>query len=149
VSLDVVSLFTNVPTLINDSIVRRWNFISGVTSMPMEIFIKTMQMIVNLTFFTFNNKIYKQVFGIPMDSPLSPVLYIVLQDIEKAALGRLSACLPFYYRYVDDIILASPPELLELILETFNSFYDRLKFAMEIGRGDRISFLDVTLFVEN
>jgi len=39
VSLDVVSLSSNVPIeLINDSIVRRWNFISGVTSMPMEEF---------------------------------------------------------------------------------------------------------------
>jgi len=66
VSLDVVSLFTNVPIeLINDSIVRRWNFISGVTSMPMEEFIRAIQMIVNSTFFIFNNKIYKQVFGLP------------------------------------------------------------------------------------
>jgi len=48
-----------------------------------------------------------------------------------------------------DILLASSPELLELILETFNSFYDRLKFAMEIGEGGCISFLDVILIVEN
>jgi len=50
---------------------------------------------------------------------------------------------------VDDILLASPPELLDLILETFNSFHDRLKFTMEIDEGGRISFLDVTLIVEN
>jgi len=85
-----------------------------------------------------------------MGSPLSPVLAdIVLQDIEEAALGRLPASLPFYYRYVNDILLASPPELFDLILEIFNSFHDRLKFTMEIGRGGRISFLDVTLIVEN
>jgi len=85
-----------------------------------------------------------------MGSPLSPVLAdIVLQNIEEAALGHLLAGLPFYYRYVDDILLASPPELLELILETFNSFHERLKFIMEIGEGGRINFLDVTLIVEN
>jgi len=140
VSLDVVSLFTNVPIdLINDNIVRKWNFISGVTSMPMEEFIKAIQMIVNSTFFTFNNKIYKQVFGTPMGSPLSSVLAnIVLQNIEEADLDRLPASLPFYYRYVDDILLASPPELFELILETFNSFHDRLKFTMEIREDGRI-----------
>jgi len=116
--------------------------------MPMEEFIKAIQMIVNSTFFTFNNKIYEQVFGTPMDSPLSSVLAdIVLQDIEEAALGRLPASLPFYYRYVDNILLA--PELFKLILETFNSFHDKSKFIMEIGEGGRISFLDVTLIVEN
>jgi len=68
VSLDVVSRFINVSTeLINESLVRRWNFI---TSMPMEELIKVVQMIVNSTFFTFNNKIYKQVLGIPMGLPL-------------------------------------------------------------------------------
>jgi len=50
---------------------------------------------------------------------------------------------------MDDILLASPRELLELILETFNSFHDRLKFTTEISEGGRISFLDVTLIVEN
>jgi len=42
--------------------------------MPMEEFMKAIQMIVNLTFFTFNNKIYKQIFDTPMGSPLSPIL---------------------------------------------------------------------------
>jgi len=74
--------------------------------------------------------------GTPMGSSLSSVLAdIVLQDIEEAALGRLSASLPFYYRYVDNILLASPPKLFELILETFNSFHDRLKFTIEIGEA--------------
>jgi len=86
-----------------------------------------------------------------MSSPLSPVLAdVILQDIEESALGRLPASLSFYYRYVDNTLLASPPELFELILEFFfNSFHDRLKFTMEIGEGGRISFLDVTLIVEN
>jgi len=54
-------------------------------------------MLVNSTFFTFNNKIYKQVFSTPMDSPLSPILAdIVLQDIEEVALDRLPICLSFY-----------------------------------------------------
>jgi len=58
-----------------------------------------------------------------MGSPLSPILAdIVLQDIEEAALGRISAELPFYIRYVDDILLAAPDDnLLDVILEIFNS----------------------------
>jgi len=64
-------------------------------------------------------------------------------------LNRLFASLPFYYRYVDDILLAAPLNLLDDILNIFNSFHDRLKFTMEVGGGDRINFQDTTLIVSN
>jgi len=64
ISLDVVSLFTNVPTeLIGISIVRKWNHISHNTKIPMEKFITAVSMIIDSTFVTFNNKYYKQIFG--------------------------------------------------------------------------------------
>jgi len=69
--------------------------------------------------------------------------------MEEAALSLLPSTLPFYFRYVDDILLAAPNDLLENILETFNSFHDRLKFTMEISTDNRINFLDVTLIIEN
>jgi len=48
-----------------------------------------------------------------------------------------------------DILLAAPMNSLDIFLETFNSFHERkLKFTMEISRGNRI-FLDVSLIVEN
>jgi len=40
---------------------------------------------------------------------------------------------PFYYRYVDDILLAAPLNLLDNILEIFNYFHDRLKFTKLVG----------------
>jgi len=61
------------------------------------------------TYFKFNEIIYKQKFGTSMGSPLSPIIAeIVLQDLEKKALGLLSIEIPFYHRYVDDIALAAP-----------------------------------------
>jgi len=74
---------------------------------------------------------------------------IVLQDLKEAALCRISAELPLYIRYVDDILLAAPDNLLELILEIFNLFHERLNFTMEVSECDRINFLDVTLIIEN
>jgi len=74
---------------------------------------------------------------------------IVLQNIEEAALGRIPAELPFYIRYVDDILLAVPDNLLDVILEIFNSFHERFKFTMEVSDCDRINFLNVTLIIEN
>jgi len=134
-----------------NSLRKRWDYMSCNARIPLEEFIIAVSLIINsTTFFTFNNKFYRQIFGTPMGSPLSPILAdIVLQDIEEAALSRIPAELPFYIRYVDDILLAAPDNLLEVILEIFNPFHARLKFTMEVSECDRINFLDVTLIIEN
>ncbi|KYN50004.1 hypothetical protein ALC62_00031, partial [Cyphomyrmex costatus] len=59
VSLDVVSLFTNIPLdLATDSVVRRWDLISKNTKIPLEEFIIAFKLILNSTFFMFNDKYY-------------------------------------------------------------------------------------------
>ena len=74
VSLDAVSLFTNIPlNLAIDSIIKRWNYIEKECSIPKKEFIIAVNLILNSTYFTFNNIIYKQTFGTPMGSPLSPI----------------------------------------------------------------------------
>jgi len=51
-----------------------------------------------LTYFKFNEIIYKQKFDIPMSSSLSRIIKeIILQDLEKKALGLLSIGIPFYH----------------------------------------------------
>lgn len=43
--------------------------------------------------------------------PLSPIIAdIVMQDLEEKVLHSIDFRLPFYYRYVDDIIIATPVE---------------------------------------
>lgn len=81
-----------------------------------------------------------------MGSPLSPIVAdIVLQDIESRALKILRFTPPFYFRYVDDVILAVPPRLLNHTLDTFNSFHPRIQFTTEIGDNNKLSFLDTLL----
>ena len=77
-------MYTNIPTdLVLKSIERRWNLIENKTSIPLHEFIKAIMIIINFTFFKFDKKIFRQIFGMPMGSPLSPILAnIVLQDLE-------------------------------------------------------------------
>lgn len=88
VSLDVISLFTNVPTdLIIDSVSSRWNSISPNCDIPRNEFLLAIKFILDSSFFTFDDITYKQSFGSPMGSPLSPIVAdIVLQDLENKAL---------------------------------------------------------------
>jgi len=64
-SLDIVSLFINVPhEWVYKSISKRWEFITLNTKITKEEFLKAIKLILNSTYFSFNKIIYKQVFGI-------------------------------------------------------------------------------------
>lgn len=91
VSLDVKSLFTNVPiNLAINNINNRWHMIEKNTKFSKEEFIAGIRFILLYTFFKFDRKIYKQTFGSPMGSPLSPVIAdITMQDLEEECVNRL------------------------------------------------------------
>ncbi|XP_071638462.1 uncharacterized protein [Temnothorax longispinosus] len=150
ISLDVVSLFTNVPSdLAIDSICNRWEHLSKNCDIPKDEFIIAVRLILDSTYFRFNNKVYKQNFGSPMGSPLSPDLAdLVLQDIETRAMRMFNFHIPFFFRYVDDIAMAIPNDTVDFTLQTFNSFHPRLQFTIEIG-DNKLNFLDTTIINNN
>lgn len=53
----------------------------------------------------------------------------------------------FYFRFVDDIILAALPLFHNIILNTFSSFYRRLRFIVEISKNNCINFLDISTMI--
>ena len=60
------------------------------------------------TAFSFNNKIYKQLDGVSMESPLGPLLAnIIMTELEKIIVKYLvgKSLIKVYMRYVDDILL--------------------------------------------
>lgn len=103
ISLDVVSLYTNILwDMALRGVEKRWPMIQKNTSILLDEFILALQFVFHSTFFTFNNKIYSQIFGAPMGSPLFPILAsVVLQDLEVLALSKLNFKTPLYVRYVD------------------------------------------------
>jgi len=84
-----------------------------------------------------------------MNSPLSPVISdVVMQDFETV-LNRINCQLTFYYRYVDDIVMAAPRDKIDLIFKTFNDYYNKLKFTIEYEENRSLSFLDLRLIISN
>lgn len=85
-----------------------------------------------------------------MDSLLLPIIAdIALQDLELKALNSLKFHIPFYFRYVDDIILSIPIDKINIVCDTFNSICNRLRFTYELQDNDKISFQDLSITVEN
>jgi len=123
----------------------KWNFIEYHIFLPKNEFLGAINMVLNSTYFKFNDKVYKQTYGTPMGSPLSPIVTdLALQDLELHTLSKLPFSLLFYVRYVDDIVLAAPHHSLDLILHEFNSFHIRLKFTMEV-EGQKLNFLELKI----
>jgi len=65
ISLDVISLFTNIPLdLAIESVLRRWEYISLGSSIPRDEFLCALRLIFDSTYFQFDGSIYKQNFEI-------------------------------------------------------------------------------------
>jgi len=151
ISLDVISLFTNIPQdLAINSIINRWTLIKEKTHIPKDDFIDAINLILSSTYFVFNKKIYKQTYGTPMESPLSPIIAnLVMQDLEEKTLRIINCDIPFYFRYVDDIILAAPNNKITEIVETFNNYHSRLQFTVEYEIDGSLNFMDLLLQVDD
>ena len=75
----------------------------------------------------FNDKFYRQTFGLPMGSPLSPILAdLVMQNLELVSLNKFSVTPLFYVRYIDNIALAidSAHILMRFLLNLILTIHD-------------------------
>ena len=55
----------------------------------------------NSTYYKFDNKYYKQAYGTPMVSPISPIFSdIVMQHLENIFFSKIDYDIPLYLRYV-------------------------------------------------
>jgi len=80
--------------------------------------------------------------GVPMKSPLASIIAdLVMQELERVSIESHLNCI---FRFVDNIVIATQSNNIEVILNTFNSFHRKLNFTVEI-EGDRLDFLNVTL----
>ena len=110
ISLDVVAMFPNIPLdLVKKAVSNRWIKVKSHTKLDKKEFLKGLDFIMNSTKLKFNGKFYKQKFGTPIDSVISPMLAeIVMEGLEKTVFERLEFVVPFYFRYVDDTLLCVP-----------------------------------------
>ena len=81
-----------------------------------------------------------------MGSPLSPIAAdIVMDDLESKCIPSPPFQLPFYYRYVDDIIAALPFNEINTIQSIFNSYNHKIQFTIEEESEGKKCVLDIMI----
>lgn len=147
VSLDVVSLYTNIPNDIVTKILKeKWNTLKEHTSLTQDIFIESVNLALTNNYFQFKNLFYQQLDGCAMGSPISStVAQLVLEYLEEKVLNDIKTPVIFFKRYVDDCLIAIPEDKIDEVLDAFNKFHPKIQFTSEIETNNKINFLDMTL----
>ena len=149
-SFDVVSLFTRVPTdlAVRVSRERLENdpSLSQRTSLSVDDICSLLSLCMEATYLVFEGRVYQQVHGTAMGSPVSVVVAnLVMEDIERRALATFHTPPRFWRRYVDDTCAALPQDLVDPFHECLNSIDPHIQFTVERESRGQLPFLDVLL----
>ena len=149
VSFDVASLFTNIP--LKESIDLAVSYITeGNASLRFSKaeLTKLFSIATSQTHFLFNGKVFDQIDGVAMGSPLAPVLAnLFLGHYENIWLNKYHGpSVLFYRRYVDDTFCVFNTENEALsFFEFLNTQHPNIKFTMEKQVNKILAFLDVCI----
>ena len=151
-SFDISSLFTNIPLEETIQICADSLYESNLTPpiMDKDVFIEIMNIATTSVEFSFNNKIYKQIDGVAMGSPLGPALANIFVGYQEEKLFIDNNQPLIYFRYVDDTFAMFEDELnCNLFLKQLNSLHQSLNFTHEKEVNGKLPFLDVLVEKSN
>ena len=148
-SLDVDSLFTNIPLKVTINICtnllyKNVDVIEGINNSEFE---NLLSLATQESYFMFNDILYKQSDGVAMGSPLGPTMANVFLSFYE--MKWLEQCpnefKPLFYRkYVDDIfVLFESAEHLSKSHACLNTCHPNMSFSFEQEINDKLSVLDV------
>ena len=153
VSLDVDSLFTNIPLdeIIN-IIEKLFSENETVHNLNKDQFKRLLTLATTESYFLFDGELYQQVDSVAMGSPLHPTLAnIFLCHYEDIWLRNCSLeCSPSYYKHVDNIFVLFESETqVEAFKNFMNTCHPKMKFTFKKEQDNCFNFLDVKVIRED
>ena len=154
-SFDVTSLFTNIPVGETIEIISNQIFANCVVfkGLGRSQFNQLLSIAARNCHFTFNNRIYQQIDGMAMGSPLSPLFANIFMSFhEKTWLHNCPSLFKplLYRRYVDDcFLLFKSLNHVPLFLDYLNRQHPSISFTSELEKDSKLPFLDVEIFRSN
>ena len=145
VSFDVVSLFTSISVPETLSIISNLlmsdNLLHQRTNLTASDVIKCVELCLYSTVFSFNDSLYRQIFGTPMGSCISPVVAnIFMEHIERQALTTFGEPPRIWLRYVDDVFCVIKSSVIDDFHHHINSISPNVKFTLELEDNNSLAF---------
>ncbi|OPX53823.1 reverse transcriptase domain-containing protein, partial [Oceanospirillum multiglobuliferum] len=107
VSFDVSALFTSIPTKEAIKVIKEKlqqdPTLKERTNLNVDQIVELLMFCLDTTYFSFDEKFYKQTHGAAMGSPVSPIVAnIYMESFEQQALSSAIHTPSIWLRYVDD-----------------------------------------------
>lgn len=156
VTLDVISLYTNIPNELGYNALIFWyNKLPSIFSCNLNFILESLQIILEHNFFTFLGDIYLQTYGVAMGTSVAPTYanlvlgYIEFLFVNSSPFLSLSSRKYFqsnFRRYIDDGFIIWPKtfEPLPSLLHGLNSIHPDIQFTINFDKSS-ITFLDVKI----
>ena len=154
-SLDVESLFTNIPLeetidIVTNKVFGRKRKVKGIWK---KDFRRLLLMSTQGSVFYYNGHYYRQKDGVAMGSPLGPALanaFLCHHEASWLDQCPLAYAPIFFARYVDDIfVLIRQQDHITHLAAYFSSRHPNIKFTYEVEANNTLPFLDVNVFRES
>ena len=151
-SLDVESLFTNIPLdeTIDIVVKKVFHQKSQLNGLSRNDFKSLLTLCTKGTVFYYNGNYYRQRDGVAMGSPLGPALanaFLCHHESTWIDECPLAYAPVFFARYVDDIfVLLRSKEHTARLAEYLSSMHPNIRFTYEEERDNVLPFLDVNVY---
>ena len=146
VSIDVESLFTNVPVEETTDLILDYAYSnSDLAPVVPRITLRHLLLLCTTSSpFMWKNALFKQVDGVSMGSPLGPLYAdFYMSSLENEVIPEFSDDVILYRRYVDDsFLILNKNSSIEQIKQKLEE-HSCLKFTHENEADDGLNFLDV------
>ena len=149
VSFDVSALFTSIPIeyalrAAKQKLSRDPSW-QAVTELNLEKVLTLLEFCLSTTYFVYQNRFYKQQFGAPMGSPISPgIADLSMEIFEESMLRDCPSHLTpdVWFRYVDDTFSVLHEYFIDEFSDYLNGRNPHIQFTKEVEEDGKIAFLD-------